>query len=77
MLYSRKGIIAINEETGERKDFPSINAAARELESTFKNIQTAAIYNGYVKGWRVYESADTIRLHIKDLERQLEIVNNY
>lgn len=76
MLYSRKGIVAINEETGERKDFSSINAAARELSSTFRNIQVAAIYNGNVKGWKIYESAESIKQHIKDLEKQLEIVNN-
>lgn len=74
MLYKRKGIVAINERTGERKDFPSINAAARELMSTFKNIQTAAIYNGNVKGWKIFESADAIRQHIRDLEEQLLIV---
>lgn len=74
MINERKGIVIINVETGERKDFDSINAAARFLGATFCNIQKAGIYNGVCKGWKVYESADTIRQHIKDLEAQLKIV---
>lgn len=72
MLNERKGVILINLETGERKDFPSINGAARFLGVVFHQIQTAALYNGNVKGWKVYESPETVRKHIKDLERQLK-----
>lgn len=67
-----KGIIIINEETGERKDFPSVNAAAVFLQTNFSNVQRAAIYNGTWKGWKVYESPDSIRKHISDLENQLK-----
>ena len=69
-----KGIIIINEETGERKDFNSINGAASFLRTTFANVQRAAIYNGMWKGWRVYESPDSIRKHIEDLEGQLKVL---
>ena len=72
MTYERRKIILINEDSGERKDFPSINAAARFLYSTFGNVQSAAVYNGTIKGWRVYESPETIRKHIKILEDQLK-----
>ena len=74
MINERKGIVLINIESGERKDFQSINAAARFIGVTFGNLQRAGIYNGVCKGWKVYESADTIRQHIKDLEEQLKIV---
>lgn len=74
--YKKRAIVLINEVTGERKDFPSLNGAARFLGATFANVQTAAMYNGVCKGWRVYESADTIRKHIKDLEAQLKIVED-
>lgn len=69
-----KAIVLINEETGERIDLKSINAAAKYLHQTFLAVQRAALYNGTVGGWRVYEDADTIREHIAELERQLKVV---
>lgn len=72
MAYIKREIILINEETNERINFKSLNAAARFLGATFSNVQTAAVYNGIVKGWRVYESPETIRKHIKVLQYQLE-----
>lgn len=73
--YRKKGIIIINEDTGERLDFGSVNKAAIYLNTNFANVQRAAIYNGILNGWRVYESPETIRLHIRDLEEQLRILN--
>lgn len=72
--YKKRAIVLIDQETGERKDFASINGAAAFLGTNFSNTQRAAVYNGVIKGWRVYEDAETIREHIKELERQLEIV---
>ncbi len=72
--YKKKEIIIINVDTGERIDFPSVNKAAIYLGTTFSNVQRAAIYNGVLNGWRVYESPETIRLHIRDLEEQLRIL---
>lgn len=74
MNYKKKEIILISTETGERKDFSSINGAARFLGVVFRNIQNAALYNGIVKGWRVFESPDTIRKHIEELKEQLRIL---
>lgn len=62
----------INMETGERKDLASINAAASFLGTNFSNVQRAAIYNGTLHGWRVYESPEAIKRHIAELERQLK-----
>lgn len=73
--YKKKAIVLINEETGERQDFDSINAAAVFVGVNFSNLQRAAVYNGVLKGWRVYESPETIRTHIRDLEEQLRILN--
>lgn len=74
MANNKRAIILINEETGERKECASINAAARFLSATFGNVQTAAVYNGVCKGWRVYESPESIRQHIKDYQAQLKIL---
>lgn len=73
--YSKRGIVLINEETGERTDFESINAAAVFLGTNFSNLQRAALYNGKLKDWRVYESPEAIGAHIRDLEEQLRILN--
>ena len=72
MKYNLRKIILISEETGDRKDFKSINAAARFLGATFMAVQRAALYNGRIGEWRVYESPDSIRVHIQDLENQLK-----
>lgn len=71
-----KGIIVINEKTGERKDFPSVNAAAVFLQTNFSNVQRAAIYNGTWKGWKVFESPESIRKHIAELEEQLIVLES-
>lgn len=74
MQYKLRSIILISDETGERKDFKSVNGAARFLGTTFVNVQRAALSNGTYNGWRVFESPETIRLHIADLEKQLRIL---
>lgn len=73
-MNSSREIILISEETGERKAFPSINAAAVFIGSHFFHVQRAAITNGTLKGWRVYEGPDKIRKHIEELENQLKII---
>jgi len=72
--YTKREIILIHEDTGERLDFESINSASNYLGTTFSNVQRAAIYNGVLRGWRVYESADAIRKHIDDLKLQLKVL---
>ena len=72
--YNQRAIVLINDETGERRDFSSVNAAAKFLGVTFCNIQRAALYNGSMFGWRVYESQEAIRQHIRDLEEQLKVL---
>lgn len=76
MSYINIGIVLVNEETGEKKEFKSINAAARFLQTNFQSVQRAAIANGVRSGWRVFENAASIRKHIKVLEDQLKIVEN-
>ena len=76
MISERRSIILISEETGERKDLPSINRAAAFLKTTFSNVQRAAIYNGVWKGWRVFESPESIRKHIAELEEQLRVLES-
>lgn len=74
MINKMRGIVLINEDSGERQEFKSINGAASFLSTTFASVQRAAIYNGVVRGWRVYEDPEAIRLHIADLEAQLKVL---
>lgn len=74
MSYTKRGIVLINEDSGERKEFSSINSAARFLKTNFANIQMTAFRGGSCRGWLVLEDAGSIRRHIKDLEEQLKIV---
>ena len=76
MSYINIGIVLVNEETGEKKEFKSINAAARFLQTNFQSVQRAAIANGLRGGWRVFENAESIRKHIKVLEDQLKVVES-
>lgn len=73
-VNKKRTIVLVNEETGERLHFDSINGAARHARTTFAHIQRAAIYNGVANGWRVYEGPETIREHIAELQRQLKVV---
>lgn len=72
MKNNAKAIIAVNIESGERRDFSSINEAARFLGVQFQTVQTASYRNGSVKGWRIYPSQESIRRQIELLECQLK-----
>lgn len=69
-----KVIVAVNEETGERVVFKSINEAARTIGVNFQSIRIASLGGGARKGWRIYPSAENIRRQIALLEEQLKIV---
>lgn len=71
-MNTSKSIIAVNLESGERRDFSSINEAARYFGVQFQTIQTASYRNGSVKGWRIYPSRENILRQIALLEKQLK-----
>lgn len=71
---SGRKVIAISEETGERMEFGSVYALAREIGVTIPAVQQAQERCGVCKGWRIYDSPDRIRERIKKLQNQLKIV---
>ena len=75
-MKENKKIIGINEDSGEKRVFNSINSAARELGANFDAVNKAAERNGIVKGWRIYPSAENIQRRIALLETQLKIVES-
>jgi hypothetical protein len=70
----RIGLVLINEETGERREFSSQNEAAKEIGATFQNLQMARLRCGTVKGWRVYDSEAGILQQIEDLKARLRAI---
>lgn len=76
MVKKAKKVIGINESTGEKVLFNSINEAARHIGSTFQGVQIAIMRNGIVRGWRVYDSPEVIREKIAALKKMLNFVEN-
>ena len=76
MKNKAKSVIAINEETGEKIVFSSINEAARKIGTSFQGVQIASMRNGVVCGWRIFDSPDVIREKIEHLQEMLEYVEN-
>ena len=72
-MEARK-VIAINEKTGERKEYGSVYALSRDLKVTNRAAQQAQERNGICCGWRIYDSPDRIRKHIKELEEQIKML---
>lgn len=70
-------ILAINEETGERKEYSGVYAAAKDLGTTGTSVVISIAMATAVKGWKVYDTPDRIRERIKELEKQLEMLEGY
>lgn len=77
MARTKRAVIAINETTGERKEFDSVYAAAKALKVCTQAVQLAQGLGGVCQGWRIYDSAERIRERIEELKNQLVIVENY
>lgn len=69
-------VIAINESTGERKGYGSVYALSKDLNVTIRAAQQAQERNGVCRGWRIYDSPERIRKHIKELEEQIKMLEN-
>lgn len=69
-----KKIIAINEASGERREFKSGWAFACEFGVTQRSVMQAKERCGVCKGWRIYPSAEELREKIAELEKCLKVV---
>ena len=68
-------VIAINPETGDRKDFDSIYMAAKSFGVGHASIiQALDRDNGFINGWRVYDSPDRLRKKIAELEERIKML---
>ena len=74
MRKNARRVIAINQETGERKEFPGVYAAARFFQVCHPQVLMALGMGHAVCGWRVYDDPARIRERIADLEEQLKML---
>ena len=74
MARAYRKIIAINEKTGEKREFNGIYSFSREIGTGLSNVAQALDRNGTCCGWRLYDCADEIRRRILQLQEQLKIV---
>lgn len=64
-------VIAVDIETGVKKEFASVYELAKVLGSSTQNVTQIVERNGIVRNHRLYDTPETIRRRITDLQRQL------
>lgn len=69
-------VIAINEATGERKEFESVYAARKALGTSSASVVISLGVGTAVKGWKVYDSPENIRKRIAELEAQIKMLES-
>lgn len=67
-------VVAINQATGERREFESASECAIFLHTMCSGVLQALNRNGACLGWRMYDTADNLRKRIAELQKQLEEV---
>lgn len=74
MARETRPVIAINETTGERKEFGSAYAAAKALKTTHTHVLISIGMGTVCKGWKVFDTPDNIHRRIIELEEQLDFL---
>ena len=71
-LRKTRKIIAINIETGEKREFPSTYAFAQEMRTSTQNVSMALTRGGSCAGWKLYDCPENIKKRIAELQKQLK-----
>ena len=69
-------VIAINVNTGERKEYGSVYALSKDFKVTIRAAQQAQERNGICCGWRIFDSPERIRKHIEELQEQIKMLES-
>ena len=72
MARASRKVIAVNVETGEKREFASAYECAASLGTGHCNALAALDRNGVCCGWKLYDSPESLRKRIEELQRQLE-----
>lgn len=67
-------ITAVSLETGEKKVYASLYQAAKALGTSAQNVMQAISRGGACCGWRLYDSPETIKAKIAEMENLLKEV---
>lgn len=67
-------VIAINEESHERREFNGAYAAGKFLGVSTSHIHISIATGSAVKGWKVFDTPVRIRERIKELEEQIKML---
>ena len=76
MARETRPVIAINEATGERKEFKSVYCAAKELGASHTQILISLAMSSAVHGWKVYDTPENIHKRIIELEGIIDMLSN-
>lgn len=76
MARETRPVIAINEQSGERKEFSSVYKAAKELGASHTQVLISLAMSTSVCGWRVYDTPENIRKQIVKLESIIMYLEN-
>ena len=76
MARETRPVIAINEQTGERKQFDSVYAAGKGLKASHTQVLICMALGTAVYGWKVYDTPENIRKRIQTLEETIKYLNS-
>jgi len=65
-------VVAINVATGQRKEFAGTYQAAKALETSTQNIALAMDRCGICRGWKLYDSPESLREKIEELKKRIK-----
>lgn len=72
MARQSRRLVAVNVETGERREFGSAYECAIALRAGHAAVLAALDRNGTCCGWKMYDTPETLRKRIDELREQLE-----
>lgn len=67
-------VIAINPETGEKKEFNGISEIAKDAGVTSAAVCQALDRGGTILGWNVYDEPDVLREKIRKLQETIKML---
>lgn len=74
MERAKRKVIAVNENTGERRAYDSVYACAKALGVRIQLVQQAQSLSGCAKGWRIYDTPDRLRERIAEMQEQIKML---
>lgn len=71
-MRNKREIIAINVVSGEKRMYPDTTQAAADLGTSRQNVIQQLNRNGLCGSWKLYDTVETLKMRIYELERQIK-----